>query len=67
MKTKLNIVCSALAGLSASAGSITDCGDYLLADGSADSPAEINAKTTYDKPLWVGRDGIEGALKVSAT
>ena len=64
MTSKTIMACCALTAVSALAGSITDKGDYLLADGTAESPAEISANTTYSKPLYVGRDGAEGALKV---
>ena len=65
MIPKTIMTCCALTAVSALAGSVTDKGDYLLADGTAESPAEISANTTYAKPLYVGRDGEEGALKVT--
>ena len=65
MKHVIGTIGCVLAGMSALAGSITDKGDYWLAEGTAESPAEITANTTYNKSFYVGRDGVEGALKVT--
>ena len=60
MKHVIGTIGCVLAGMSALAGSITDKGDYWLAEGTAASPAEITANTTYNKSFYVGRDGVEG-------